>query len=310
MGSPLTWQLTNETPLRRWFSTRLPHIEAVPSGPPARLRPVVPRRRPDALPPWLIGAAFDWRIRLGLEIPKDPASTTAYAGWLLTRPADACLAPGGPAADTTGSTGGLAADPVTGLLGHARLHGGGRALTVARDELELARVSVALARYEACYRDGGRAGTSLRGLGGHPSIGELVSLCPDEAADELVRLTAAARRGLAPLFPTGVIETNPEFTALGIPADGDLVVDGILLELKTVTRPRLERHWLWQLLGYVFLDGGRRGIDRVGVYLSRHAWLQCWGVDDLASVLAGGAVTERQLRREFRAAAAGRGASS
>jgi len=127
----------------------------------------------------------------------------------------------------------------------------------------------------------------------------LLALCPDAAANEIQQLTAAARRGLVPLFPAESIELNPDFTAHGMPADGDLLVDGLLLDLKTVGRPRLEVEWLWQVLGYVFLDQGRRSIDRVGLYLSRHTWLGTWPVDELVSALADADVTETELRQEF-----------
>lgn len=85
MGHPLTWQITNETPLRRWFETRVPHLDGVHEASTRRLRPVVPRRRPDALPPWLIGMAFDWRLRIGLGVSDDPSATTAYPGWCQVR---------------------------------------------------------------------------------------------------------------------------------------------------------------------------------------------------------------------------------
>lgn len=299
MGLPLTWLLQNETPLRRWFATRLPDIDAVPGGPAARLGPVVPRGRPDALPPWLMGAAFDWRLRIGLGLPEDVMATTAYAGWCLV-------------ADAPGDVGALhvalaaeeaprgGPDPISALVAHARACGAGVDSPFERDEEGLAWVAVALARYEACYRSGVvRRDDRVRALGVHPTLDALASLCPDRAADELVRLVGAARKGLAPLFPATHIETNPDFTTLGVPADGDLIIDGLLLDLKTVTRPRLRAEWLWQVLGYVFLDGGRREIGRVGLYLSRHAWLQTWEVDDLLRSLAGMAVTEGELREEF-----------
>lgn len=168
-----------------------------------------------------------------------------------------------------------------------------------RNEMELARIAVALARYEACYRGGVRPDDALVPLGTSPAVRSLLALCPDAAAEEIQELTAAARRGLASLFPAGSIELNPDFTAYGTPADGDLLVDGLLLDLKTVSRPRLEPEWLWQVLGYVFLDEGRRGIDHVGIYLSRHAWLGTWAIDELLAVMAGEDVTEEGLRQEF-----------
>lgn len=165
--------------------------------------------------------------------------------------------------------------------------------------MQLARIAVALARYEACYRGGVRPENPLLPLGVAPSLSELLALCSDAAAQEIARLIAAARRGLAPVFPAKSIDLNPDFTAHRTPADGDLLIDGLLLDLKTVSRPRVEREWLWQILGYVFLDEGRRGIDRVGLYLSRHAWLGTWPVNDLLTALAGQKVTESAMREEF-----------
>lgn len=298
MALPLTWQLANDTPLRRWFVLRLPHLDRVPAPPPQNLRAVVPRRRPDALPPWLIGMAFDWRLRLGLELPDDPAATTAHAGWCQIR--DVVRGHGGGQISVASEGSGKLADaPVPQLFRLAVAAGAGGGLQ--RDELELSRIAVALARYEACYRGGVRRGDPLIALGVNPSTDALLGLCPEGAADELARLTVAARRGLAPLFPAKRIETNPDFTARGVPADGDLVIDGMLLDLKTVSRATLQLEWIWQLLGYVFLDREGRGIDRVGLYLSRHAWLQAWPVDDLLSALAGKSVTEGEIREEFEA---------
>lgn len=299
MGFPLTWQISSETPLRRWYGARLPHLERVHELSLRRPRTVVPRCRPDALPPWLIGMAFDWRLRIGMELPDDPFATTAHAGWCRVQDAlgsaprlgDSVLAPEGvPDAD----------NPVAQLCVAAELARGcdGR----QRDEMQLARIAVALARYENCYRGGVRPEDPLVPLGSSPSLPALLALCPDAAADEIARLTAAARRGLAPLFPAESIDLNPDFTAHGTPADGDLLIDGLLLDLKTVTRPEVQAEWLWQILGYVFLDEGRRGIDRVGLYLSRHAWLNTWGVDELLAALAGQDVTEGELRGEFLAA--------
>ena len=299
MGYPLTWQITNETPLRHWFETRVPHLDRVPEGSTRRLRPVVPRHRPDALPPWLIGMAFDWRLRIGLGLSDDPSATTACAGWRQVRdvlvghvrPTDAVIASDRMVQDR---------HPIAQLFDAAQQARG--VDNRPRDELQLSRIAVALARYESCYRGGVRSDDPLLPLGAAPSLPALLALCPDAAADEIRRLTAAARRGLAPLFPAESIELNPDFTAHGTPADGDLVIDGLLLDLKTVTRPEIQLEWLWQILGYVFLDEGRRGIERLGLYLSRHAWLGTWGVDELLSALAGQDVTEAELRGEFLAA--------
>jgi hypothetical protein len=245
--------------------------------------------------------AFDWRLRIGIELPSDASATTAYVGWGIVRGA---LDPSAPFTDAvlTAERGTRGASPVTALFdeaAHARGDDDG-----VRDELQLARIAVALARYENCYRGGVQADDPLVPLGPDPSLAALLALCPDAAADELARLTAAARRGLAPLFPADSIELNPDFTGYGTPADGDLLIDGLLLDLKTVARPEIKPEWLWQILGYVFLDEGSRGIERVGLYLSRHVWLGTWGVDELLSALAGQDVAEAELRGEFLAALA------
>lgn len=293
---PLTWQLMQESPLRRWFAARLRHIDDLSGIPTARLRPVVPRRHPDALPPWLIGMAFDWRLRIGIEVPADPWVTTAYAGWCQLR--DALEGRLRTAHAVLASDGARAArNPVAQLLGSAVEARG--ETSGDRDETALARIAVALARYEACYRGGVRLDDPLVPLGVSSPVRGLLALCPDAAAEEIQQLTAAARRGLMPLFPAESIELNPDFTAYGTPADGDLIVDGLLLDLTTVSRPRLEAEWLWQVLGDVFLDEGRRSIDHGGIYLSRHAWLGTWAVDELVAAMAGEDVTEEGLRQEF-----------
>lgn len=294
MALPLTRQLSTETPLRRWFEKRLDDLDAVTAELPERVRCVVPRRRPDAIPPWLMGMAFDWRLRLGLEVPADAWTTTAFAGWMLAF---------GPSSSDP-PVGDLGDDSVTALFEHARTHGAGDD-HMERDELELARIAVALALYESWYRGGVRRDGSLFALGARPDLDALTSLCPDPAAQEMARLVDVARRGLAPLFPAAVIETNPVFDAHGIPADGDLVVDGLLLDLKTVSNPRVQREWLWQMIGYVLLDGGRRTLDSVGLYLSRHGQLLRWPLDELLSKLAGNRVTLTEARQDFLVAVGG-----
>lgn len=291
MALPLTRQLSTETALRRWYESRFANLDAVAADMPPRPRSLVPRSRPDAIPPWLMGMAFDWRIRLGLEVPEHARNTTAFTGWTLAFGGGSVRA-GDPRRRSR-------SDPVTLLLDHSREHGAGVSDSAARDELELAWVSVVLARYESWYRGGVRRGDPLHDLGPRPDVAALESLCPEPAAEELARLVTVARRGLAPLFPADHIETNPMFDAYGIPADGDLLIDGLLLDLKTVTRSKLQIDWLWQVIGYALLDDGRRDIESVGIYLSRHGCLQTWALPDLLTRLAGGPVTVEEARREF-----------
>ncbi|WP_326695783.1 MULTISPECIES: hypothetical protein [unclassified Streptomyces] len=81
---------------------------------------------------------------------------------------------------------------------------------------------------------------------------------------------------------------GPTFTGAQITADADLVVDGLLIDLKSARRPLAEmsQRTAWQLTGYLLLDAADRyRIDTVGLYLSRSAVLASWPVDDFLALL-------------------------
>ena len=60
-------------------------------------------------------------------------------------------------------------------------------------------------------------------------------------------------------------------------ADADLILDRRLIEIKTTTHARLDKSWLLQLLGYVFLDWeDRYRIDGLGILYSRQATFARW----------------------------------
>ena len=65
-----------------------------------------------------------------------------------------------------------------------------------------------------------------------------------------------------------------------------------LLDVKTVTSardPDRVRRWLWQLLGYAWLDStDRYRIRAVGLYLARHATLSTWPLDRFPAALLDG----------------------
>lgn len=86
-------------------------------------------------------------------------------------------------------------------------------------------------------------------------------------------------------------------------ADGDLLIPAaaddvsagggmVLLDVKTVTSardPDRVARWLWQLLGYAWLDtADRYRIRSVGLYLARHAALCTWPLDRFAAALLDG----------------------
>jgi hypothetical protein len=88
----------------------------------------------------------------------------------------------------------------------------------------------------------------------------------------------------------GVCSLNPFFgcaSKLVGGADCDLVIDDILLEIKTVQKFELKREYFNQLIGYYVLSriGGISGmlqnhrINRLGIYFSRHGYLWLFRVD-------------------------------
>src|SRR5207249_6127316 len=85
-------------------------------------------------------------------------------------------------------------------------------------------------------------------------------------------------------------------------ADGDLIVDGCLIEFKTTVDPCDQiRKSLHQLLGYVLLDyTDRYELREVGFYLSRQRVLVQWSLEELMEMMAGGSHPELpELRARF-----------
>jgi hypothetical protein len=106
---------------------------------------------------------------------------------------------------------------------------------------------------------------------------------------------------------------NPVFTAsLEIGgADADLLIDDMILEVKTSSSGRYERSFFNQLLGYylLHLHAGIDGLTkqpevrRLGLYFSRQGRLVVWSVERIASPRAFGAAVAwfmRQVRAQHR----------
>jgi hypothetical protein len=72
-------------------------------------------------------------------------------------------------------------------------------------------------------------------------------------------------------------------------ADADLILDGLLIDVKgTVAPSRLRKPEFYQLLGYALLDyDDEYGIDRLGFYLPRFGRLITWPVGEYLAMLGG-----------------------
>ena len=77
---------------------------------------------------------------------------------------------------------------------------------------------------------------------------------------------------------------NPKFSGSGDVggADGDLILDGCLWEIKSAGRKKAASDWVHQLLGYVLLDyEDEFGIEQAGFLLPRHDASIRWPLEEL-----------------------------
>lgn len=172
------------------------------------------------------------------------------------------------------------------------------------EEAELARCCLALSIFETVRRIGGR--------GWPPSF--LDGIVPATAADLMDAIPAilvADMTALAgafvercPAWHGAPATLGPQFT--GSPdvggADGDLIVDGCLWEIKTTVQTRAKRAWLYQLLGYLLLDyEDDHALERAGFLFPRQQAAVHWSVTQLIRALSGRADVElTDLRRAAR----------
>jgi hypothetical protein len=201
----------------------------------------------------------------------------------------------------------------------------GTIASTRRAEEILARACWVLSGWEDAYRGGGlppeisRAHQELS-----PTLAEddaqatgaaanvLLLHTPVHVTQELVTLVGRLHgsgaldqlRALAGNPPPGASLgcTQPVFVPHW--ADGDVIVGRTLLDCKTVItvrdRDRIAR-WLYQLLGYAWLDNtaDRYGIRSVGLYLARHGVLVTWPLEYFEQILLHTPGSVPAARREF-----------
>lgn len=179
--------------------------------------------------------------------------------------------------------------------------------TVSEDrEQWLVRACYAVGLFDQLHRAGAHPGMPLLELSQTSSLEDLLALCPSPVVDELITLTGAARGALHPIARSGAatVIAGPSFT--GSPdvggADGDLIVDSTLLELKTTSKLALSKHYIQQVVTYALLDyDDDHHLDSVGVFNPRRPVLVTWPLDSLLTTLAGHPIELLSLRRELAA---------
>jgi hypothetical protein len=269
----LTHQLDRRgTPVREFFELYFP-AKAFRALRPAWLERVRthPLRcpAPEGVNLGTIGTAFDYRARLCWE-PLDWRKTVAAAGMRRLY-----------------ALGREELVNVGGALGAELARLAPERCLVVDDELEqrICSCCYALALYEQFFRTHVAATSSpLMGLGPRADVGDVLALAPKAATNDLAGMARLLCESQPDLVASPAI-LNPTFDGsfdIG-GADADILVDDLLLEIKTTTNDAFERvDHLYQLLGYALLDySSEYAISRVGVYLARRGVLVEWTIDDV-----------------------------
>ena len=239
---------------------------------------------------------FDYRLRYEYEI-ADPTTFAAYDGWkALTRRPERGLAPPTAWGDLVAALGSLTtrANPVHGSLTHA-------------EEIELARLCGLLSLFEQVYRMGGvlderaMAGPIARADLSAP-LEDLLAIVDDRLPPDVAAMMSLFRSSAPELRRPSTVVTSPAFTRsrdLG-GADGDIILDRLLLEVKAVRNTGMTKAIAWQLLGYLLADtDDLYEIETVGWYFARQGTLWCYPVEEFLRRLSGEVVDLAAARAEF-----------
>lgn len=171
----------------------------------------------------------------------------------------------------------------------------------------LERACWALALLTEVRRGGVRAldNGPLGRLRGHAVSGEdLLAFASPAALDQLAQFRQVFERDLIPKLAArrGRWVLGPTFAGSKlINADADLIAAGLLLDLKTSTKPALSGQDLFQLIGYALLDfNDEYQIAEVGTFNARYAYLATWDLRGLLDKLAGRKADLPSVRGDFR----------
>jgi hypothetical protein len=285
-------------PLSRWLGASLGRTSAVRASYAAAL-PVRRVQRPVAagrtVVRWdLLGIAVDFRLRCAFVDPEVPPS--AAAGVMTAG------VHGSPTAQKVGES------LVDAYLLHLRAYGPHRRgrpwLLGGEAEARLNRMCFALAWFDRIYREGVIPRDSPLASLVTDDLDALLDCVPEYAVMDLqvqVRLADRALGDLRDSTELGACRAAPTFVGSGDVggADADLVVGGLLVEIKSVSRPEtLPNNAIWQLAGYALLDyDDEHRFDEVSFYLSRIGWLVTWQADEYFRLLGARAPLGR-LRAE------------
>lgn len=179
-----------------------------------------------------------------------------------------------------------------------RLEPVGRRLT-AGEEDELCLNCIILGLLETAYRTGEQ--DNIITTADPKNLSSLFSIVKQNWIEDLRNLSWKFYDRYSRLLEFPAV-LNPEFiySHMVQGADADLIVNGMLIDIKTTIRPRLAEDWIWQLLGYVLLDRfDQHEIRHVGIYMARQGILIWWELDEMIEGLSGKSQRLEELRERF-----------
>lgn len=133
------------------------------------------------------------------------------------------------------------------------------------------------------------------------SVQELLSRIPEFWVEDLRNISLAFRESQTDFISeANNVTFAPAFQSSAVSrSEADLLVDGLLMEIKTTVNPKIKSEMIHQLLGYALLDyADEYRIRRVGVYMARQAYLVRWELSELLSAL-GSEKSLKELRTLF-----------
>lgn len=166
-------------------------------------------------------------------------------------------------------------------------------------EQRLTRLCVVLTWYQQVDISGGGAlmSSPVSHIGPDTRLDDLLALVSDEMVAAVGKLMVLAADHLPDPADCVDVEIEPR---CGI-GQADLLLDGLLLEVKTIQRPSITKDYAYQLIGYLLGLNPPLRADRAGWYFARHGILWDFDAADLLRVAAGEPVDLDVAQSEFRA---------
>jgi hypothetical protein len=230
----------------------------------------------------LIGTAFDYRVRLFFE-PEFNFEDTVALGRM---PRGMASFPG--------------CDNTAWSLWNA---GVGLTPEQREDDDYLGRMCIIAAQLEDVWRRGIVGEWFLEAEQMTPE--QLVESIPDAWANDIIQMTKKLEFAFSDRMPDRIV-SNPILgrSDLNIGADGDLILDDCLIDIKATINAKVSQAMLHQVVCYTLLDREDRfAIRETGLYMARQGALIVWPLPELLMMLGSNNTDIGMLRTLFEKAA-------